>query len=226
MEHSILKTILSQPSGVLICFSAGTLLLLRFTLFVLYNFYIFIHRPEKNLLEYGKWAIITGPTDGIGKTTAFELARRGLNLILVGRNPEKMNQVCKEIRAEVEGIELKTVLMDFSDDVSDGIKALEEVIEGVDVGILVNNAGVTQIMPLYIHEICEETWWGIVKVNLVAPTVVTAAVLPGMFRRKKGAIINVGSAASVIVPSYPLYSVYAATKRYLISQIMKCLSEY
>jgi 17beta-estradiol 17-dehydrogenase / very-long-chain 3-oxoacyl-CoA reductase len=43
-------------------------------------------RPPKNLKEYGSWAIITGSTDGIGKALAFELASKGLNLVLVGRS--------------------------------------------------------------------------------------------------------------------------------------------
>ena len=47
-------------------------------------------RPPKNLKEYGSWAVVTGSTDGIGMALAFELASKGLHLILVGRNPTKL----------------------------------------------------------------------------------------------------------------------------------------
>jgi len=53
-----------------------------------------------------------------------------------------------------------------------------------------------------------------VRVNLQALTEVTAAVLPGMVRRRRGAVVNIGSGFTLAVPSFPLYSVYAATKWY------------
>ncbi|THF94717.1 hypothetical protein TEA_002942 [Camellia sinensis var. sinensis] len=57
-------------------------------------------KPPKNLKKYGSWALVTGPTDGIGKGFAFQLARKALNLVLVGRNPEKLNDVSDSIRAK------------------------------------------------------------------------------------------------------------------------------
>ncbi|KAK3223530.1 hypothetical protein Dsin_010555 [Dipteronia sinensis] len=63
--------------------------------------YVNFLRPSKNLKKYGSWALVTAPTDGIGKAFAFELARKGLNLVLVGRNPDKLNDVSDLIRAKV-----------------------------------------------------------------------------------------------------------------------------
>jgi 17beta-estradiol 17-dehydrogenase / very-long-chain 3-oxoacyl-CoA reductase len=54
-------------------------------------------------------------------------------------------------------------------------------------------------------------------VNLWAVTEVTAAVLPGMVERGRGAVVNMGSASSEAIPSFPLYTIYAATKRYVIA---------
>ncbi|KAG0489284.1 hypothetical protein HPP92_008095 [Vanilla planifolia] len=53
-------------------------------------------------------------------------------------------------------------------------------------------------------------------------TKVTHVVLPGMVERKRGAILNIGSGAAVVIPSDPLYAVYAATKAY-VDQFSKCL---
>jgi 17beta-estradiol 17-dehydrogenase / very-long-chain 3-oxoacyl-CoA reductase len=52
----------------------------------------------------------------------------------------------------------------------------------------------------------------LIHVNVVGTTKVTQAVLPGMLKRKKGAIVNIGSGAAIVIPSDPLYAVYAATK--------------
>ena len=57
-------------------------------------------RPPKKLNKYGSWALVTGSTDGIGKCLSFELASKGLNLILIGRNPQKLQTTSNEIRAK------------------------------------------------------------------------------------------------------------------------------
>ncbi|KAL6193210.1 hypothetical protein ACLB2K_034294 [Fragaria x ananassa] len=92
---------------------------------------------------------------------------------------------------------------------------IEEGIKGLDVGVLVNNAGVAYPYAKYFHEVDLELMESITKVNIEAATWVSRAVIPGMLKKKKGAIVNIGSGSSVIVPSYPLYTVYAASKAYL-----------
>ena len=52
----------------------------------------------------------------------------------------------------------------------------------------------------------------IIKVNLEGATWITKAVLPTMIKKKKGAIVNIGSGSTVVLPSYPLVTLYAATK--------------
>lgn len=98
-------------------------------------------RPPKNLKEYGSWAIITGSTDGIGKAMAFELASKGLNLLLVGRNPLKLEATSKEIRDRLD-VEVKFVVIDMQKvEGVEIVKKVEEAIDGLDIGLLVNGAG-------------------------------------------------------------------------------------
>lgn len=85
----------------------------------------------------------------------------------------------------------------------------------MDVGVLVNNAGVSRPAVAYLHEVDVEAWVKMVRVNLWALTEVTAAVLPGMVQRGRGAVVNMGSASSEAIPSFPLNTIYAATKRYV-----------
>ncbi|KAL5998321.1 Very-long-chain 3-oxoacyl-CoA reductase 1 [Asimina triloba] len=212
----------AQPTWILLLASLGIISFLKFSLSALKWIYISFLRPGKNLRRYGSWALVTGPTDGIGKSFAFQLARRGLNLVLVGRNPDKLKEVSDAIRAKYGNTQIKTVVVDFSGDLDDGVRRIKETIEGLDVGVLINNVGVSYPYARFFHEVDEELLKNLLKVNVEGTTKVTQAVLPGMLKRKKGAIVNIGSGAAIVIPSDPLYAVYAATKAY-IDQFSRCL---
>lgn len=202
----------SQPLWVLALLSLTCLYILKFLISILRWVYVNFLRPAKNLKKYGSWALVTGPTDGIGKAFAFQLARKGLNLVLVGRNPDKLKDVSSAIRAKFDKIEIKTVVVDFSGDLSEGVKRIGEVIEGLDVGVLINNVGISYPYARFFHEVDEKLLGDLIKINVEGTTKVTQVVLPGMLKRKKGAIVNIGSGAAIVIPSDPLYSVYAAAK--------------
>ncbi|KAG6764676.1 hypothetical protein POTOM_032157 [Populus tomentosa] len=187
--------LLSQPMWLVLVSSLGLLSFLQTSTSLLKWVYATFLRPKKNLRDYGSWALITGATDGIGKAFAHQLAQKDPNLILVGRNPTKLETVSREIQAEHPGTKNKTVVFDFSSKASAGVRStIEKATEGLDVGLLINNLGIT----------------------------VTKAVLAGMIKRKRGAIINIGSGAASAMPSHPLFTIYAATKAY-IDQLSRCL---
>ncbi|CAN6170204.1 unnamed protein product [Urochloa humidicola] len=175
-------------------------------------------RPKDLRRRYGSWAVITGPTSGLGRSIAMELARRGLNLILVGRDPAKLQDVSDTI-IKIYCVKTKAVVFDLSlvstPEGDEAARRLRAAVEGLDVGVLVNNAGVVKPGAMYVHEAEVESLVRIVRVNLQALTEVTAAVLPGMVARGRGAVVNIGSGSALALPSFPLYSVYAATKRYV-----------
>lgn len=175
--------------------------------------WILFLRPPKNLKEYGSWAMITGATDGIGKAMAFELASKGLNLVLVGRNTSKLEATSREIRERVGEVEVKSVVVDLAKcSGKELVDIIDKEIKGLDVGVLVNNAGLAYPYPRFFHDVDLELMDSIFKVNMEAATWMVQSVLPGMLKKKKGAIVNIGSGSTVIVPSYPLYTFYAATK--------------
>ncbi|XP_030960792.1 very-long-chain 3-oxoacyl-CoA reductase 1-like [Quercus robur] len=223
MHTCVLDKLKTQPFWVPVLVTLGSLSALKLSLTFLNWVYVNFLRPPKNLKKhYGSWALVTGPTDGIGKGFAFQLARAGLNLVLVGRNPEKLTDVSDSIRAKYGKTQIKNVVVDFSGDLSEGIKRISEAIEGVDVGVLVNNVGVSYPYARFFHEVDEELLKNLIQINVVGTTKVTQAVLPGMLKRKRGAIVNIGSGAAIVIPSDPLYAVYAATKAY-IDQFSRCL---
>lgn len=222
MDLSCIEQLKSQPFWVLLLSALGLLLLFKFSISYLKWVYVNFLRPAKNLKKYGSWAVITGSTDGIGKGFAFQLARKGLNLVLVGRNPDKLREVSEAIQAKFGKTQIKPVVVDFSGDLSEGIRRIKDAIEELDVGVLINSVGISYPYARFFHEVDEDLLKNLIKINVEGTTKVTQAVLLGMIKRKKGAIVNIGSGAAIVIPSDPLYAVYAATKAY-IDQFSRCL---
>ncbi|XP_020183066.1 very-long-chain 3-oxoacyl-CoA reductase 1 [Aegilops tauschii subsp. strangulata] len=185
-----------------------------------------LRRPKDLRRCYGTWAVLTGPTSGIGWSVAMELARRGLNLVLVGRDPAKLRDISETISRAAPTVQTKTVLFDLSllttAQGEEAMRQLQQTVEELDVGLLVNNAGVLEPSAVFLHEADVEACVDMIRVNLLALTEVTAAVIPGMVNRGRGAVVNLGSASSEAIPSLPLYTMYAATKRY-VARFSKCL---
>ncbi|KAJ0038864.1 hypothetical protein Pint_23616 [Pistacia integerrima] len=203
------------PRMVLLPSTVGFIFLLNLFISLLKWIFTTFLRPPKNLTHYGSWALITGATDGIGKALAKKCAQQGLNLILVSRSHNKLKAVETELRAEYPDTKITTVEFDFTGNISNGVRSIEKAIDGVEVGILINNVGITYPSAMFFHEVEEKVWMDIVRVNLEGTTRVTKAVLSGMIKRKRGAIVNIGSGAAIVVPSHPLFTIYAATKAYV-----------
>ncbi|EEF47583.1 steroid dehydrogenase, putative [Ricinus communis] len=216
-----------QDSILIAVSGLGFVILIKQMFIFLKGVRVMFLRPPKNLKkQYGSWAIITGSTDGIGKALAFELASEGLNLVLVGRNPSKLEATSNEIQArngENKQVQIKTILLDLARSNREEIsREIGDAIQGLDVGVLINSAGVAYY-PTYFHEVGQELIDSVIKVNAEAATWVNRAVIPVMMRKKKGAIVNIGSASSAVFPSYPLVTVYASTKAYL-EMLSRCIN--
>lgn len=212
MDLYSLQNLKSQPLWLGLVLAFAFLSLLKSSIKILKWLYVHFLRPPKDLKEYGSWALVTGPTDGIGKAFAFQLARKGLNLVLVGRNPDKLNNVSNLIRAKFEQTQVKIVVVDFCGDLSIGVERIKETIDGLDIGVLINNVGASYPYARFFHEVDDKLLGDVIKVNVEGTTKVTHVVLPGMIKRRKGAILNIGSGAAIVIPADPLYTLYAASK--------------
>ncbi|XP_061117858.1 17-beta-hydroxysteroid dehydrogenase type 3 isoform X2 [Conger conger] len=95
--------------------------------------------PKSFFSSLGEWAVITGGSEGIGRAYAFELAKCGLNIVLISRTLEKLQTAAKEI-GEATGREVKLITADFTKD--DIYEHIEENLTGLNVGVLVNNVGI------------------------------------------------------------------------------------
>ncbi|CAN6840883.1 unnamed protein product [Brassica oleracea] len=169
----------------------------------------FLLTNPKRLKRYGSWAMVTGATDRIGRAFAHELAKHGLNLILVSRNPSKLASVSDDFRQEFPQIKIKIIPFDCSEG---GYGAIEEGIKGVEVGILINNVGITYPRAMFFHEVDQLKSLGLI---LKPPLGSQRSLIGPVLHRRRGAIVNISSGAAVVVPSHPLYAIYAATKAYV-----------
>ncbi|XP_052313012.1 inactive hydroxysteroid dehydrogenase-like protein 1 [Oncorhynchus keta] len=89
---------------------------------------------QTDLKAYGQWAVVTGATAGIGKAYANELARRGLDIVLVSRSKDKLHIVAKEIESQ-HGLQTQIIQTDFTEG-HDIYPAIAEALRDLDIGIL------------------------------------------------------------------------------------------
>jgi len=154
----------------------------------------------------GRVALVTGGASGIGRAIARELATRGARVAVVDLDSDAAEAVARELPGAL------ALACDVSDtEACEAVaRRVAEVLGSVD--ILVNDAGLQHVSPIETFPI--ERWRYLVDVMLVAPFVLTRAVLPGMRARGWGRIINVGSIHSLVAS--PNKSAYVAAKHGLL----------
>ncbi|XP_057374669.1 very-long-chain 3-oxoacyl-CoA reductase-B-like [Daphnia carinata] len=166
-----------------------------------------------NISKCGPWAVVTGATDGIGKSYARLLAAKGLNVVLVSRTPAKLQKVADEIKSEYGSIEIKTIAVDFTDGNSIYSK-LEAELSQFEIGILINNVGMAVGFAESFADIADEKSLNdIVNCNILSMVRMSRLVLPQMIKRKKGVIVNIGSISGAFAT--PFATVYGATKAFV-----------
>jgi len=175
-------------------------------------FYVHFMRPGKNLKKYGEWAVVTGATDGIGEAIANELAKKGLNIVLISRTESKLKASALIIETK-HGVKTKIVPVDFSTFSDEDDRRIRDAVAGLEVGILVNNVGASYDFPVYYHELPAGREQFLLELNVRSSNNMLNIFLPAMNERKRGAIIAMGSIAG-IGPS-PLLASYTACKAYV-----------
>lgn len=154
-----------------------------------------------------KIVLITGATSGIGEGCARRFAQGGYDLILNGRNAEKLDWM-KE-RFQSDGVEVLLLPFDVRDRqaATDAIHSLPENWKAIDV--LINNAGLAQGLDKE-YEGDPEDWDRMIDTNIKGLLTMTRLVVPGMVERNQGHVINIGSVAGDA--AYAGGNVYCATK--------------
>ena len=156
-------------------------------------------------------AVVTGASSGIGKVYADRLAQRGYDLMLVARRADRLEALARDLRQR-DGVNVQVHAADLGNAAD-----LEKVVQAIGgnpaVTLLVNNAGVVTMGAAADAKTAEVE--AMIHVNVLAPTRLAVAVLPGFKERHRGAIINVGSVLGF--HGYPGTSIYSGTKAYLLN---------
>eukprot|EP01096_Ripella_sp_DP13-Kostka_P006521 TRINITY_DN2339_c0_g2_i1.p2 TRINITY_DN2339_c0_g2~~TRINITY_DN2339_c0_g2_i1.p2 ORF type:complete len:315 (-),score=183.69 TRINITY_DN2339_c0_g2_i1:45-989(-) len=161
----------------------------------------------------GGWAVVTGASDGIGKSYAVELAKRGFNIFLISRTQAKLESVAAEIEAAYK-VKTEVLAIDFQNAGKEEFDLIGERLGSLEkIGVLVNNVGVNYEFPARFGDASNEEDDKLIHVNITVTNHMTKLVLPSMINAKAGAIINLSSMAGV-VPT-PMLAVYSGTKAYL-----------
>ena len=159
--------------------------------------------PER----YGPWALITGASAGIGEAFARSLAERGMHVALVARRAERLSTLAADLR-DRHGVEALPVALDLTRD--DFLPDLLSALEGREVGMLINNAGMGLAGPFIEHDPAREA--DMVRLNCVAPTILAHHCAREMAARRRGAIVFVASV--VAYRGMPWFATYSATKAF------------
>ncbi|KAF1775089.1 NAD(P)-binding domain [Phytophthora cactorum] len=195
----------ASPLAVKVSAAVGCLVLSRLVLQLLGSVYTFFLRPAKSLKGFGQWGVVTGATDGIGKALAMEMARKGMNVVLLSRTQSRLEAARDEILAKYPKVQVEILAVDFNRVDEPSVReALQKKLDQVkDVGVLFNNVGVSYDFPEFFDQLPEDRVDSLIKLNLV---------LPGMAQRKRGVIVNLSSGSGRMI--VPLLSEYSATKKY------------
>lgn len=154
-------------------------------------------------------ALVTGASAGIGEAFAERLARDGWNLCIVARRRERLEELARRLRKR-HGGRVDVVVADLTD--AEDLHRLERrVARDASLDLLVNNAGMADFGRFIDRDRNREE--AEIRLNVLAVVRLTHAVLPAMVRRKRGAVINVSSAAAML-PG-PFFAVYSACKAFL-----------
>ncbi|KAH8682114.1 putative oxidoreductase,short chain dehydrogenase [Xylariales sp. PMI_506] len=185
------------------------------------------------------WAMVTGATDGVGLALVRELAAQGFNVVLHGRNPQKLAGVRDALQAQHPALSFRIVVAEATTvacknclpqadgaqppaDTTTGrpgptnFDAIRDALEDINLTLLVNNAGGGTRKPTFatLEESAANALIENISFNAMFPMYLTRALLPNLKRNSPSAVINISSAADA---GYPLIYSYSCSKQFLMT---------
>ncbi|TFK49323.1 NAD(P)-binding protein [Heliocybe sulcata] len=157
------------------------------------------------------WALVTGASDGIGKSLCKVLAKRGFNVLLHGRDHRKLYKCCQELLAAHPSGKFELIVADATQPAT--VQDVVTAVRGRPITVLINNAGYTTgpVQPLLTID--PEEIGRAISIGITWTIQLTRALLPRLVETQPSVIVNVGSYAASHPP--PFISVYTGTKGFL-----------
>ena len=145
-------------------------------------------------------------------------------MLLISRSAAKLQAVKSELVSEHKEAMVETLEVDFSALSADRRAAVEKAVGGKDVGVLVNNVGISYAFAQWFDELTDAEVQSLISLNVESTTWMTRAVLPGMLQRQRGVVVNMSSAAAR--SPLPLLAQYSAAKGYIENLTRSLAAEY
>ena len=158
-----------------------------------------------------RWALVTGASSGIGSAFAQELAARGMHLVITARRRDKLEELAKELHTR-HGTCVEIIIANLTDPEQPGRLIVEIAERGLEIELLVNNAGFATVGEFEESE--RSRILQMLQLNIMTVTDLVYQLLPGMLERGHGAIINVSSLSGLQPVAY--MGAYAASKSYVL----------
>lgn len=155
-----------------------------------------------------KYAVITGASGGLGRSYAIELAKRGINIILIALPDKGLENIAQDISKS--GVKCVCLGADLLNEVE--MLALTQKLAAYNIAILINNVGIGGSCSF-----CETDFskiQNIIHLNIGVTTKLIHNILPIMIKNGGGYILNVASMAAMTASGWK--SVYPASKRYIL----------
>jgi 17beta-estradiol 17-dehydrogenase / very-long-chain 3-oxoacyl-CoA reductase len=134
--------------------------------------------------------------------------------MLISRTETKLQDVKTEIEAKgYDGVEVSYVVCDYSKFDKTAQEKVAKAVSGLEVGVLINNVGVSYRYPMYFMELTDQEVQDLLMMNIDSTVWMSRMVLPGMLERKKGAIVNISSASAMY--DLPLLAEYSGSKSFI-----------
>lgn len=175
-------------------------------------------REYKSRGDTDVWAVVTGPTAGIGEEYAYQIAKAKFNIALVGRNQAKLDIIAQEIENKYH-VKTASYKLDAASATREDYDGLAQFVNNLGkVTVLINNLGVSHDIPVPFTEVSHKELNEIIQVNCVATLEITQAIIPTIQKSintgpNKGLILTMGSFAGLI--PCPMISVYSGSKSFL-----------
>ena len=159
--------------------------------------------------RFGPWAVVTGASSGIGEAFARQIASRGMNVVLVARREDRLKKLAEELQSR-HRVATRIVLVDLA--AEDFLPTVERATSDLEIGLLVNNAGMLTAGKFLDNDLRAEL--NQLHVNTRASLILAHHFGGRMRRQRRGGVIFVSS--TLAFAGVPSASAYAASKAHAL----------
>jgi len=157
--------------------------------------------------RYGPWAVVAGASEGIGRAYAHALAEKGLDLVLIARRPEPLEEEAALLRRR-HRVKVETVSLDLGG--ADLAQRFTAALEGKEIGLLVYNACYSKIAPYLESDLASKL--ATIDVNCRGPVVLSSIVGEKLAARGRGGLVLMSSMSGN--QGTAMVATYAASKAF------------